>query len=198
MNLMNGLQGMLILGLVDIKSQQKLLLFGGYDYGTHQALDEIWMFDYKSVDTMLNGWTKIENIKLPKGTLNSGYTLSNDEKYVFIFGGSDPSQSGGDGDAYLDDIYILNVGDLENMELEIRKSVIKCPVNDLFHAMVMPKNPVDEIVVFGWLRECLRNIEMEMCMDLWIMMLGWYSCDFVHLLKDDGHWKIPVNDLLCD
>eukprot|EP01083_Nonionella_stella_P199944 732796_1 len=75
-------------GLVNITSQQKLMLFGGYDFGKQETLDAIWIFDYATSDTMKQGWTKIENVRLPKGTLNSGYTMSVDQTNVFIFGGS--------------------------------------------------------------------------------------------------------------
>ena len=75
-------------GLVNITSKQKLLLFGGYDYG-NGTLDEIWIFDYKTEEMMKQGWKKVENLRLPKGTLNSGYTLSADERYVLIFGGGE-------------------------------------------------------------------------------------------------------------
>eukprot|EP01084_Bolivina_argentea_P275364 469591_1 len=177
-------------GLVNITFQKKLLLFGGYDFGEQATLDSIWMFDYSTNESMQKGWNKMNNIKLPKGTLNSGYTMSNDQQYVFIFGGSDGDEN------YLDDIYILNISDINNMYIE--KSGVTCPVKDLFHAMVMPKNPMDGALVCGYIRYCMNDLKIDIPDDMVRILVKWVSCDYVHLLKDEGHWKIPVDYLLSD
>lgn len=72
----------------------------------------------------------------------------------------------------------------------IVKSDISCPVKSVWPSVMMPQNPMDNLLVNGYLRDL--DIPNEIC-DL---IESWYSSQCLHIINDNCHWKIPVNYLL--
>ena len=56
-------EGIHLHATVHIKSQNKLLLFGGY-HDEHESLDDIWEFDTNFSCSKDKKWIKLDNIKL--------------------------------------------------------------------------------------------------------------------------------------
>eukprot|EP01084_Bolivina_argentea_P098433 176901_1 len=174
------LHGIFNPAFIHIKSQHMLLLFGGYDSRRSYASDtkpyKVYCYKYK-YDKQ---WKQFKNMTMPYNISLFGFALSCDEKYVVISGGqkleTDISQR---------DIFIM---DIENGK--IYKSKIDCPELSTWHSVIMPRNMIDEILVNGYLRKI--NIPQDLC----DIILLWYSCQCLYLLKDNGHWKINLNYLL--
>ena len=70
-------------GVIHIKSQNRLLLFGGFDEISEESLEGIWECDLN--DTLI--WRKLENIELPTEMESFAWVLSKCENYLVIFGG---------------------------------------------------------------------------------------------------------------
>ena len=171
-------------GFIHIESKNMLLLFGGYDkHRTYYLMKEPYkIFCYKDCIGPLEyigEWKQYKNMTLPYNIRSFGFAITNDDKYIIINGGINLENK-----EFQDVIFIM---DIEKGVFV--KSDICCPVKSLWHSVVMPQNPMDKLLVNGYLRN--RNIPKEIC-DL---IVSWYSSQCLHIFKDNGHWKIPVNYL---
>ena len=180
--------GNVLHGLVDLKSKQKLLLFGGYDYAITQTikdLDDIWCYDKK-----IKKWSLMD-VKLPIKINSFGYILTPDERFVIIFGGEVM-------DKLIDDIWIW---DLDKMEF--KKSKLKCPMNTGYRVEIMSFNKTDAIVVHGWIRfnyaQLLTKSALSFPIELVRMIALYYIYIDIYLLQHyDGNkmWKINIDEII--
>ena len=168
-------------GFIHCPSRKKLFFFGGYDkmrdYLGENEMEtyKIWCWEYETE----NGWTHYKDMKLPGHLRQFGFAVTENERYIIMSGGRNLI-TGLNGDT----IYIV---DLE--EGVIRKSNVQCPADSVWHAIVVPKNPMDSVLINGYLRNSNFPLELiEM-----VEML--YSSEMMHLLKADGHYRISTRTL---
>ena len=102
-------------GVIYIKSQNKLLLFGGTD--EEECYDDIWEYDMNSK------WSKLDDIKLPLAMSHFTWIMTRNEEYLIIFGGEDIFSE------RIKNIYILDLNDMifysSNIKLNWRWSSTK-------------------------------------------------------------------------
>ena len=105
-------------GLVHIESKKQLILFGGLDK-TNVYLDAIWKCQYTTATETqpVYKWNKLD-LRLPFRMHSFGYILTDDERFILIFGGKIQSLH------FLNDIYIFDI-----KEMVITKCGIDCPEN---------------------------------------------------------------------
>ena len=174
-------------GLIYLQSKQELIFFGGYDYSTYTYFDTIWC--HKIGDIKWN----ILNVKLPHKMMNFGYILTFDERFLIIFGGTIKE---GDMEEDLNEIWFL---DLQNTLTvpKWEKSVVKCPTAGTLYAVLMGSAEDNELLVNGYIREQMKDMELLIPMEIIDLMCLWYSNEIVHLVTRWGndHWKINVNNI---
>ena len=172
---------------------KEIFTFGGV--GEHQgylkSLDTIFTYNIEKAEH------KLLDLKLPKEMCLFGCVITNDEKYVIIFGG----------------LYILtlNTFKMENLqkiyifdmnEMTVRESSIQCPDASTYNAIVMT-NHVQELIVLGYIRKCWSLTEFDgftpLSADIMNLIYRWYVEEMVYLLdrkSDKMLWKISIADIL--
>ena len=167
-------------GLIYIKSRNQLLLLGGYSWVNKWASDAVYTYCMKDQE-----WRRHE-IKLPErgGMCDFGYTITRNERYVLIFGGSRCR-------ANKRRIYVL---DLELMQIYL--STILCPhISDDFKAIIVTFP--NEVLMHGFIRN-YYSVE-RMPVDMIRLLCMFHVDDWVHLIDFEiGHWKMSVNDIIHD
>ena len=169
-----------------MKSKQKLVLFGGYDYAITQSvkdLDDIWCYDINE-----DKWSMI-NIKLPIGMNSFGYSITPDQRYVIIFGGEVK-------DKLVDDIWIW---DLQTMEFI--KSELKCPMPAGFRVMMMPFDINDVILVQAWIRFNNNELSLALPMELVRIIILFCICNDIYLMqhyRGNKMCKIAIDEIIDD
>lgn len=124
-------------GMVYIRSKNIILLLGGNvntGYQEDYDSDEIYSYDME-----LKKWKEL-SVKLPMGLSYFGCTLSRNETYVIIFGGTSEY-------SLRDDIFILEI---ETMQFKDCK--IKCPKRCTYHAIAMGGTDKAVIITSGYIR----------------------------------------------
>lgn len=116
------------MGFVYIPTQNVLILFGGYNTFTNGRIHKIWKYSVNK-----NIWEECV-IQLENAMNSFGYVLTNDQKYIIIFGGVGQTKYGS--------IYVLDVINMKwrhdlRKELDPKYGGICC-------AVIMPN---DEIYV---------------------------------------------------
>eukprot|EP01084_Bolivina_argentea_P025189 46849_1 len=168
-------------GLIHIKSKKQLLLFGGYDDGitedSKKDLGDIWTYCIKH-----NEWKLLET-KMPIKSNSFGYILTNDERYVIIFGGESEDKN-------IDDIFVLDLKYFKFKHVDL-----KCPVSGGLHAVYTENMIYDIKLVSGFIRSynfaCPNDI-------LRIIMLFYVVNDvfLLHHYDGTGFWKIAIDDII--
>ena len=135
------------MGLVYIPTQNCMLLLGGYEAKSYDSyINSIWRYSFENEQ-----WENMEDIKLNgvHGLCAFGYVLSNDEKYLIIFGGMDNNKNH-------NQILILDVVNMKWIEpkkimikgkkkSKKKKLMLTLPFEGLCHAVIMPN---DDIHIF--------------------------------------------------
>ena len=129
-------KGLQSASLIHVESQNKLILLGGFDWSVRKSVDRIKVYSITD-----NEWKELLNkngnkVKLPLALNGFGCILTRDERYVVIFGGS----SGSDGGEEVG-IYYLDL-----RTFKWTKSLIECPVNNDYTAVLTENNDVH---IFG-------------------------------------------------
>eukprot|EP01084_Bolivina_argentea_P024282 45266_1 len=182
-------------GFIHVKSENMFLLFGGYDkhrpYGLHREPYKIWYYKYHcdnvniENDEMTQGWKQYKNMWMPYNIRLFGFAVSIDYKYIILTGGIKLEKR-----CHQDIIYVIDV-----KKGIMRRSNVCCPMRSAWHSVIMPQNGMDKLLVNGYLREICELIVIYIPNAIFDLIVGWYSSECVHILKDDGHWKINVNYL---
>ena len=131
-------------------------------------------------------WRKTET-KLPKQLSEFGCVITNDERFILIFGGYDENDIDDS-----DEIFIMNLD-----TMEIKKSDVKCPMGGRFRAAYCyDRGEKMDILIAGYVgkygvdgyipKEIMKMMEMFCCQD------------YVHLVEKDSskHWRINVDEIL--
>ena len=142
--------------MVHVKSQNKLILLGGYDWAVKSAIDTIRVYSIAD-----NEWKVLLNkngnaVKLPLTLAGFGCVLSRDEKYIVVFGGTSGMRGGEEVGIYYLDLKTLTWS----------KSLVECPVNNEFEAVLTYNNDVH---IFARFR---------------------------HDGEQNGHWRIGLKDII--
>ena len=142
--------------IIHIKSQNKSILFGGYDQSNDEYLDDIWECNHNYDKNNYTKWKKLSNIKLPIGMCDFGIILTKNEDYVIMFGG-DASEWDMEG---IKSILILDLD-----EMKFYQSKIKLPSKDRIYAVSMG-NEKSCIVLSGYTKRIQREYDMNIPTEL--------------------------------
>ncbi len=167
-------------GLIHIQSKDILLLFGGYDPGQSGRFNKMWSYDLKGKQWNSFGAT------LPYEMQSFGYILTKNERYVIIFGGIAEDSSD------LSGIYFLDLKDLKWYQCQQQ-----LPLAGMCYAASYSEKE-DDLLVYGYIREFMKKMEMNIPMDIYQLVLNKYKREFVHILSRHGanHQKIEIQHIL--
>ena len=143
-----------------------------------------------------NEWKMIQE-KCPwKVTMAA--VLTSDENHVII--------AGIKGDDEGDDIYVLNIKDLDNVTLS--KSKIKCPKPGLHHLLKSGDIQRNELLVMGYIRNLFNSDEFhgatELPMEILMLIVKWHHNEMIHWIewnskqKENEHYEISVSSILSN
>eukprot|EP01084_Bolivina_argentea_P125834 222893_1 len=167
-------------GLIYVKSQQLLLLFGGYDNNNWTYLDTIWYFE---LGLSNNKWHKMD-AKLPRKMARFGYVVTSNDKYCILFGGM--------GDSIYSNKYMdIFIWDLDTMEFT--QSNIYCPQQSKYSAVISCKP--HKLLVIGYIRTYINDILIPEDI-IKLIELFFVVDDYVHLFNNKSHWKIKVKHII--
>merc|ERR1712176_648312 len=123
--------------IIKLEKENKLLMLGGWDYydnsnnNNNKQNGTLFNTIYE-YDGLTKKWTKLEHTKMPHKMCGFGYVLSDDERFIVIFGGQKQGNK-----QYLNEIFYLN---LNNMEWT--KSSIKCPKKSGYHSIITKQGDI--------------------------------------------------------
>ena len=172
---------------VHIASKNQLLFMGGFGKCI------LWSDNIYSCDLTTMKW-KMSNLKLPVEMSDFGVTLSNDERYLIIFGGK--TRKGA-----TDLIYALEMNGDDNMKW--RESKVKCPERGEVHTVKMEDQSFSDLIIYGYIRQYLE-IEYPPS-DIMGILNDWYCQECVHFFcvaAEDyskyyaTHYVADLNDIL--
>eukprot|EP01083_Nonionella_stella_P007314 21146_1 len=172
--------------LVHIKSQNRLLLFGG-EQNNSVALGAIYSFCLCT-----SKWTEIET-KLPFPTCNVSAVVSSDESHVVLFAGFEMMCSL---------IWIMDAktfafreSNAKTMQHELHDADPFCRL----HAVLMDHSDVNEVLVYGYLKGIWTKYKAEqfrfLSDDCICIILCMYGDDDVHIVNEHEHLKIKLSVL---
>ena len=160
-----------------IYSEQNKMIytFGGSDEeeGTLDT-DTMYSYDLKTENH------EVLDLKIPDGGWELfGCIMTNDERYIIIFGGIENSNVS-------DGIYIFDM-----MEMSVRKSNIKCPQPGTYYAISMDDNTRSNIIVTGYIRLIIKQFASD---DVMSLMTQWFAEEMVYLIERGSQarlWRMP-------
>ena len=156
---------------VHLKAKNECILFGGYHHANSRFPHEIWRY---SVDA--RSWNIMEDATLPFKLYKCGHALTNDGRYLILFGGYKH-----------DEIFVV---ELEGMVF--MKSNVRCPVRERFVAVMESMDYNAVALLNGFIRE--QCLGMEVPADIVETIGVWFSFECAHVLErtEGRHWKIDV------
>eukprot|EP01084_Bolivina_argentea_P250848 420478_1 len=172
-------------GLIYIKKNNEMLFMGGKTYEWRSYLCHYPIFSYNIIK---HKWKRIK-LTLPGGLSNFGYVITNNEKYIILFGGYNNY-------GYSNDIFVINT-----KEMVLMKCNIPCPVKNEYDAIIMGNEEKEELIVCGFVKRCWKQLDIRFLFPpkyiLKLVQLR-ISQEYVHLLEytKKKHWMIPVCDIL--
>ena len=176
---------------VYISKKNMIYTFGGYHFGGECiAVDTIQSYNLETKEH-----NQLDDLRIPKwGRDSFGCIMTNDEKYVIIFGGED------DDEVETDDIYVF---DMDGMN--VRTSNIKCPKDDEYYAVLMGNHQEHLKIVYGYIRWCWSLEQFDgisfPCHDVIDLMVKWYSDEIVYLFARQSSnsvclWMMSLFEIL--
>ena len=172
--------------MVYIPGQSKMLLVGSNDpdnahaglSGCVTTLDTLF-----SYSVGVNHWIKLRDT-LPFGVHKFGWVLSEDERYLIMFGGRKLP----DGCDY-DGILIMDLWDFS-----VKISKVRCPIEGDLYACLCVDHAMMDKVIYGFggeYRHCLLDNAVE-------ILGNYYVVENVHIFNRNGggHWKMQIDDIL--
>ena len=172
--------------MVHLKSQNKLLLFGGIgiDYYNEYEQDTIYSYSISN-----KKWNTLST-QLPIPLCYFGYVLTKDEKKIIIFGGFS---------IYWENMNAIYICDIDTMKF--KKADILCPtLNSIYGAVIMDCYDNNELLTYGYLRliwksKLFLNLRF-ISMDVILIINSMYCMEYVYLLDTkNNHWKIKLVDI---
>ena len=139
-------------GAVHLKSQNKLLLFGGYDHVARVQFDDIWEYDLSAAN-IENKWVKYKDIKLPMKMSQFAWVLTKNEDYIIIFAGY--CLGLGNLGARFKNILILDL-----KQMKFYSSKIKMTGDGYACAVLMYGRETDDRVISGYIRNIQKEYDM--------------------------------------
>lgn len=167
------------------KNTDFILLFGGTDAYKSQSINTIYKYD------ILNKkWIKLNDISLPNRVSFVSSVLTQNKKYVILFGGIYDEYD------YTDLIYIYDID-----KNKIFESRIKCPNKQhRYGAVILSDLSIKQaqLLICGYLKINFKIINFPIDIVSVIKLL--YNKEYVHLIQNNkgSHWKILVSDLVSN
>eukprot|EP01083_Nonionella_stella_P074274 201412_1 len=173
--------------IIYLKSQECVLLMGGE--GRVEGSDCIYKYSLLN-DPEDRHWELLEQ-KLPEPISQFGYIVTNDERQIVIFGGSNFTQGSSN------KIYILDA-----IEMKWSTSQIQCPDFARYHALLAGNTYKTELLVYGYIN-CLytsrKLSKYSLPVDILSIIRIYSDYEYIHLFQHFGgglHWRIPLCDVL--
>eukprot|EP01084_Bolivina_argentea_P181832 313987_1 len=166
------------------KNMEVVLLFGGMDAMNSKGVDTIYKYDI-----IKKKWSK-EKITLPNKLSQISCVLTQNKKYVILFGGVVDEY------LYTDDIYIY---DIDNNR--ILKSRVNCPNKQHRYGSVILSdysNIQSQLLICGYLRQVFKINNFPLDVVSVIKLL--FNAEYVHLIQCNKgtHWKILVAEIISN
>eukprot|EP01084_Bolivina_argentea_P309913 536120_1 len=130
----------------------------------------------------------------------NGYVVTRDSRYCITFGGYDDETI-----AASDDIYIWDFADGYN-NIIVKKSRVKCPVESVFHCVIIDGYLQEELLTFGYVKNCFKmnsfkNMRLPPAYLIKCIQNFLVYFEQIHLFECWGEehlyqWKIDLNKLL--
>ena len=57
------------------------------------------------------------------------------------------------------------------------------PEKDDYSAILIDRKEIDELIVFGFTHESLRNLKMKLPKDIFYLLYQFYSCKDIHIIQ---------------
>ena len=164
-----------------LKQKQRLMIFGGYSEDFNVCSNEIYSYSMK-----LEKWSRCPT-GIPLKLHLMGIISTKDEKYIILFGGWGDEDHGAKDSK---NIFVYNVDDdiiyQSKLELPI-KGQYKAVMSDNYHESLKILN--------GYIREIDMNM-IAIPVELLCMINCMVVTEYVHVIKDKKHWKIPLECIL--
>ena len=128
-----------------------------------------------------NAFTRFESLTFDHGKLCSSMVSTMDHRYIVFVGGYDTTIN--------DTISVYDI------KLDtLKQSVMKCPSRGYHGAINMCSTRLDELLVFGYVRDKFkRNVPHSLIK----LMAKWMSNEYIHLVGvNHGHWRVNIDELL--
>ena len=162
--------------IIYIKSQNKLLLFGGFD--------QIWECDINDQ----YAWTKVKDIKLPMEMCDFAPVMSKHEDYVILFGGENSFES------RIKNIFILDLTFKKFYSSKLRLA----SDGDLTKAISMNNDNRDTALLSGFIRNVSGKYDINIPSELFPLFHSYFERDTIYLLEYRNLSKIELRDILQD
>ena len=189
-----------VYNIVYIKSQKKILFFGG-DF--HE--------EFMIYDIIKDEW-EVLNVELSQNECwSAGFVITNADKYVIIMYGYHEWKPVNDSESMdYDSSECIPGTKIEILDIDnhlIRQSHVGLPMDldvesPLFHAFMVNNLEKSEVIINGYLRNCWKEKEFVIVNQLPFELIGiilvYYREECVHLIErqSGGHWKIPLSHIL--
>ena len=171
-------------GVIHIKSQNRLLLLGGYISGEEHCSDEIW--EYGTNNTCLNIWKQLHNTELPIEMTDFELVLSKNEDYLILFGGLDKE------DQTMKNIFILNL-----REMRFYSSKITLMTESIVSRTVLMNNENNRVILKGFIRNISKEYDMNIPSELVQLLHAYFDRETIYLLgKGINLYSIEMNEIL--
>ena len=166
-------------GIIYVESQNKYLLFGGFD-GDSIHFDTIFEFNVNCTEQK---WNKLD-VKMPAAVAAFGIVITCDNRFTIILGGYTPNET------EKDDIYVF-----DTKSNTFYKSKVKCPKQGPNHAVITGDLSRDNLLCFGYIRQMSLPFPPSEIIQL---IVKWAFNEEIHLIAwfCGEHWKIPVSEVL--
>ena len=168
-------------GMVHIKRNKEILLFGGWLNNESEALDTIRAYSLDNNNKNSENRFRELKVKLPLCLSHFGIVSTRNDQFVIIIGGWI------DGSSQSDGIYIFDVN-----KCELRESEIRCPSRGYTYATIIDNTERDELLVFGFIRRYFKNLHDDL-----IHLLTAFVCNQIIFARCAGEmWMIDVNEII--
>ena len=155
-----------------------------------------WFLEINMFKIYSNQWDKV-NVDCP-WMLTMGAVFTADGNYVIIAGVKNYDEG--------DDIYVLDMQDIDDVEL--RKSKIKCPKPGVHHFLKAGDVRRNELLVIGYIRETFASDEFkemrQLSTEIMNLIVEWNYDEMIHWIEwnDEGeeneHYVIAVSAILSN
>merc|ERR1712228_498104 len=174
--------------VIYIKSQNRLLLFGGS--ANEPMLDTIYSFCLYNFK-----WIKLK-ITLPVKLKNASFIMSGNEKFILMFGGS---VEGMQGTRQNKKIYVMDVQTFSFWKINLM--LFSLCKGEMIGAVLMNNTKFNGLIIYSYLHSIWMTLERNnkrfVSDDCIQIILSYYGDGDIYILNKKGcHRKVRIDDIL--